>query len=135
MAGHGCGNDERPVALLLEVRADCFGAVYRADKVDLNNMIPVRSQTVDDTRVGGGTHTASRLTGSNCFAYLASDVFHPMLDLLGNETINLPKVPNDVIDEALDVVVIGNVERSGLDLDTVVADQLLDILVGALLAG
>lgn len=55
--------------------------------------------------------------------------------LLGNKAVNLAKVLDNLTDEALNVVVVGSVQLVGLGLDAVLLDELLDVLVGALLAG
>lgn len=55
VAGHGGGDDEGAVALLLEEGADGLGAVGGAVEVDLDNVVPVGSRAVDDTSVGGST--------------------------------------------------------------------------------
>lgn len=55
VAGHGGGDDEGAVALLLEEGADGLGAVGGAVEVDLDNVVPVGSRAIDDTSVGGST--------------------------------------------------------------------------------
>lgn len=56
-------------------------------------------------------------------------------DILGDEGINLAKVADHLGDKALDVVVVGDIALVGLDLDAVSLGQLLDVLLGTLLAG
>src|SRR6478735_9270916 len=58
-----------------------------------------------------------------------------MGDLLGDETVNLAKLLDNLSDKSLNVVVVGSVELVGLGLDAVLLGELLDVLLGALLAG
>lgn len=129
VAGHGGGDDERAVALLLEVRADGLGAVGSAVEVDLDNVVPLLGGTVNDALIGGGTGAMHTLVAVSTFSSHESRI------LLGNESVNLAKVGDDLVDEALDVLVLADVALVGLGLDTVILDQLLDVLVGALAAG
>lgn len=55
VARHGGGDDEGAAALLLEVSADGLGTVGGTVKVDLNDLVPVGSGTVDDTLIGSST--------------------------------------------------------------------------------
>ena len=55
VAGHGGSDDERAVALLLEVGADGLCAVGGAAQVDLDNVVPFLGGAVDDTAVGSST--------------------------------------------------------------------------------
>ncbi|KAI6760449.1 hypothetical protein HG530_009309 [Fusarium avenaceum] len=110
VARHGGCDDERAVALLLEESADGLGAVGGAVEVDLDNVVPVGGGAVDDTSVGGSTGAEEA-------------------------SVNLAKVLDNLTDEALNVVVVGSVQLVGLGLDAVLLDELLDVLVGALLAG
>lgn len=55
--------------------------------------------------------------------------------ILGDESIDPAKFLEDLVDEGLNIGILGDVELVGLDLDAVLLGQLLDILVGALLAG
>ena len=57
VAGHGGGDNEGAVALLLEDGADGLGAVGCAVEVDLDNVVPVGGRAVDDTSVGSSTGT------------------------------------------------------------------------------
>jgi len=62
VAGHGGGDNERAVALLLEDGADGLGAVGCAVEVDLDNVVPVGSRTIDDTSVGSSTGTITLIS-------------------------------------------------------------------------
>lgn len=54
VARHGCGDDQRAVALLLEDGADGLGAVGRAVQVGVDDAVPLLLGAVDDTAVGRG---------------------------------------------------------------------------------
>jgi hypothetical protein len=56
-------------------------------------------------------------------------------DLLGDETVNLAKVLDNLSNKSLNIIVVGSVELVGLGLDAVLLGELLDVLVGTLLAG
>ena len=55
-------------------------------------------------------------------------------DVLGDEGVNLAKVGNNLLNETLNVLVLGDVALVGLDLDTVVLGELLNVLLGTLFA-
>jgi hypothetical protein len=55
--------------------------------------------------------------------------------LLGDKGVNLAKVLEDVLHEVLALLVLADIALVGLDLGAVLLGQLLDVLLGALLAG
>lgn len=57
VARHGGSDDERAVALLLEVGTDGLGAVGGAVEVDLNDLVPGLRGAINDARVGSGAST------------------------------------------------------------------------------
>ena len=56
-------------------------------------------------------------------------------DSLGNKTVNLAKVLDDLSDNTLHVGKVANVELVGLCLDAILLCELLDVLLGSLLPG
>lgn len=73
MAGHGGCNDEATSAALLEVGANGLGAVEGAGQISLNNLFPVLHGAVENSAVCSTTG-------------------------VGDESIDLAKVLNDVVD-------------------------------------
>lgn len=55
VAGHGRGDDEGALALLLEVGAHGLGAVCRAGEICTDHSVPLLGRAVDDAAVGCGT--------------------------------------------------------------------------------
>lgn len=68
-----------------------------------------------------------------------STLFHGVTgnghNILGNESINLAKVLQDLLDQVLALLVLADVALVGLGLGAILLGELLDVLLGALLAG
>jgi hypothetical protein len=108
VARHGGGDDERTGLALLEVVADGLGAVCNTHEIGLDDLLEGGDLAVEDTGVGG-------LAG------------------VGDKGVNLAKVGNDILDELLARLVVGNVELVGLGLDAVLLLESGGVLLTTLL--
>jgi hypothetical protein len=108
VTGHGGGDDERTGLALLEVVADGLGAVCNTEEIGLDDLLEGGDLAVKDTGVGG-------LAG------------------VGDKGVNLAKVGNDVLDELLARLVVGNIELVGLGLDAVLLLESGGVLLTTLL--
>lgn len=132
MARHGRRNDKGSATLLLEMGADSLCAVGSAIQVDLNNLVPSGRSSINNTCVRSGSGTAINDISTPRLLGKINSIWK--FNILGNKGVNLAKVANDLVDAALNIIVVADVELVGLDLDTIVLHELLDVLIGALLS-
>lgn len=110
VAGHGRSDDQRSSTALLEVGADSLGAVEGTVEIDVDDVVPGLDGAVKNTRVGGGTS-------------------------VGDESINLTKLLDNVGNELCAVLVLVDLALVGLDLDSVGLRKFFCVLLTTLWAG
>lgn len=110
MTRHTSRNDEASRTALLEVRTNSLSAVECAVQVSLDDLLPFLDGALEDARVG-------------CAARV------------GDETVDLAKLLDDIGDELGDRVPRADVALVGLDFDAVGLGELFGVLLAAFGAG
>lgn len=107
VARHGSGADKGSSLALLEVSTNGLGAVSDTVEIGLDDFFPGLDGAVKDTGVGS-------------------------LSSVGDESVNLAEILDDLVDETLDRLVAGDVHLVGLALDAVLLAESLCVLDTAL---